>query len=172
MLKRMGWALLTAGLMLVTATPAIAQVAASNKPEARGLLLRPLTLTRIQDLNFGSLIPSDLPGSVSINASTGARTTFGGVAGLPSVTPQRALFAGVGTAGQQVLVMVVPPLLLTNTATGDTIDVLAMPMDGPPIRSIAPDRTFHVGVGGIISVAANQPEGLYSAEFEVLAQYQ
>ena len=172
MLKRTGLALLGAGLMLAAAVPAAAQVAAINKPEARGLLLRPLSLTRVQDLDFGTLIASGLPGSVSINASTGARSTFGGVTALPSGSAQRARFAGGGTAGQQVLVMVVPPSVLTNTDTGDTIDVLAMPLDGSPIRTVASDSTFSVGVGGILSIAANQPEGLYSAEFEVLAQYQ
>ena len=170
MLKKLGFGLI-AGACLLTGMPAAAQVAATNKPQARGLVLRPLTLTRIQDLDFGTLVTSGLPGSVSINAATGARTTFGGVTALPSITPQRARFAGAGTAGQQVLVMVVSPSVLTNPS-GDTIDVLAMPIDGSPIRTIAADRTFYLGVGGIISIAANQPDGLYSAEFEVLAQYQ
>ncbi len=171
-LKQWGVALIVGASLLMASSPGLAQVAATNPPQARGLILRPLTLTRIQNLDFGTLIPSATSGSVSINATTGARTTFGGVTGLPSAMPRQARFGGAGTPGQQVLVMVVPPAVLTNSVTGDTIDVLAMPLDGSPVRTISAERTFFVGVGGVISIAANQPDGVYSAEFEVIAQYQ
>lgn len=170
-MRLIGWTAALAALLMTSVPATAAPVGAPVKPKARGLLLTPLTLTRIQDLEFGSLIPSGTPGTVVINATSGARTTFGGVTALASGAGQRARFAGAGTPGQQVFVLVVPPTVLTNP-NGDTLDVLALPLDGSPIRTIAPDRTFFVGVGGIISVAANQPDGLYTAEFEVFADYQ
>lgn len=170
-MRSMGVTAALAALLMGAAPAAAAPVGAPVKPKARGLLLTPLTLTRIQDLDFGSVVASGASGTVVVNAASGARTTFGGVTALASGSAQQARFAGAGTPGQQVFVLVVPPTVLTNP-NGDTLDVLALPLDGSPIRTIAPDRTFFVGVGGIISVAANQPDGLYTAEFEVFADYQ
>ena len=62
-----------------------------------------------------------------------------------------------------MIVTVTPPLQLTSGA-GDTLPVLALTLDGPPLRTIHPvDRTFFFGVGGIILIGANQPEGVYTS---------
>ena len=58
-------------------------------------------------------------------------------------------------------------------ANGDLLTVLALPLEGSPVKTIDPTtRAFTFGVGGIILVNANQPEGLYSADFDVTAIYQ
>ena len=45
-------------------------------------------------------------------------------------------------------------------------------IDGPPVRSIHPvDRTFFFGVGGVILINADQPEGVYTADYTVTADY-
>jgi hypothetical protein len=135
------------------------------------LLLIPLTLTKIDDLSFGSVVPSPVSGSVVINATTGLRTVIGGLTAMPSDIGQRARFAGAGSPSQQVLITVTAPAALTSIA-GDTLTVLALTLDGPPVRSIHPvDRTFFFGVGGIIQVAANQPEGVYTSDYDVTANY-
>lgn len=161
-----------AGLSL-TAAPAIAApVAAPSQPPGRALLLVPLTLTKVQDLHFGSIVPSTTTaGFVSINAVTGARTGSAGLTLMPTDVGQRAQFAGAGTPGQQVIIALTPPTELTNPA-GDTITVLTMTLDGPTTRTIAANHSFFVGVGGIIFVTANQPEGLYSATYDLTADYQ
>ena len=42
----------------------------------------------------------------------------------------------------------------------------------PCLRTIDPvTRTFSVGVGGILNIAGNQPDGVYSATFQVTANY-
>jgi hypothetical protein len=147
-------------------------LAAVPPAKAKALLLRPLTITRMQDLDFGTVVTSSTAGMVAINATSGTRTTSGGVTGLASAVGQRARFAGAGTAGQQVFILLVPPAVLTNDTSGETLDVLAMSLDGSPIRTINSSRAFFVGVGGVLSVAADQGDGLYSAEFELYADYQ
>ena len=169
---RFGLGLAALAALMVAAPAAAIPIGATPKPKAKALLLTPLTITRIQDLDFGSIVASSTSGWVSVNATTGARSTSGGVTGLPSAAGQRARFAGAGTSGQQVFVLLVPPTVLTNIVTGETVDVLAMTLDGSPIRTIDSTRAFFVGVGGIISVAANQGDGFYSAEFEIYADYQ
>ncbi|HVL29934.1 MAG TPA: hypothetical protein VM326_04360, partial [Sphingomicrobium sp.] len=72
---------LALGALLTAATPlAAAPISAPTQPPARALLLIPLTLTKVQDIHFGSIVPSTTTGGwVAINAVTGART---GSAGL------------------------------------------------------------------------------------------
>ena len=166
--------LIGAASLAATALFATAAEAATPATQADGqaLILVPLTLTKLDDLDFGSVIPSTVPGTVTINAATGARTFLGGVTGVPSDAGFRAYFAGAGTPSQQVLVALSPPVSLTSGA-GDTIPVLGLTLDGAPMRTIDPvTRTFFVGVGGTLQIAANQPEGIYSADFWVTAVYQ
>jgi hypothetical protein len=168
--------LLIAAAIAAIAVPSPALAVPSNTASADGkaLLLMPLTLTKIDDLDFGTIISSNSSGTVALNATSGARTFAGGVSGVPSAAGHHAYFGGSGTGGQQVVVVVVPPTQLTDI-NGDTIDVLALTLDngGNPIRMIDPTaRSFFVGVGGILDIAANQPDGVYSATFQVTANYQ
>ena len=158
---------------LAAAGPALGQpVSAPTQPPSRALILVPLTLTKIQDLSFGDVVPSTTTaGFVSINATTGARTASPAMTLRPSTVGQRARFAGAGTPGQQVIIDLTPAVELSNPA-GDKITVLAMGLDGPTTRTISAAHTFFVGVGGVIFINANQPEGLYSATFDITADYQ
>ena len=70
-------------------SPAFAQ-AASAQAEARGVVVQPLTLARVQDLDFGTVVGSAVAGTVSIDADTGGRTVTGGVTGVPSFPGDRA----------------------------------------------------------------------------------
>ncbi len=154
------------------APAAAAPVAATNNASGRAVLLIPLTLTKIDDLDFGTMISAGSSGTVSLNATTGNRLFAGGVTGVSSAAGHRAYFGGGGSPSQQVIVTVTPPATLDNAA-GDQITVLALTTDGGPIRSIDPaTRSFFIGVGGILMLSANQPDGDYSATFQVTAQYQ
>jgi hypothetical protein len=136
------------------------------------LLLVPLTLVKIDDLDFGTVVTSASSGTVTIDASTGARALAGGVTGVTSDAGNRAYFGGAGSPNQQVLLALSPPVALTSAA-GDSIPVLGLTLDGPATRSVDPTtRAFFVGVGGTIQVPADQPEGDYNADFWLTAIYQ
>ena len=172
MFPRFKFSLALASLALAAFPVEAAPVAAPTQPPGRALLLIPLTLTKVQDLSFGTIVPSTTTaGFVAINAVTGARTGSAGLTLMPADIGQRGRFAGAGTPGQQVIMALTPPAELTNPA-GDTIPVLAMNLDGPTTRTIAADHTFFVGVGGVIFITANQPEGLYTADYDLTADYQ
>jgi hypothetical protein len=161
-----------AGIAIATAPAANAQVAATTDADGRALLLVPLTLVKIDDLDFGTVVTSPSPGTVTIDPGTGARSVAGGVTGVTSDAGNRAYFAGAGSPNQQVLLALSPPVALAN-AGGDLIPVVGMTLDGPPLRTIDPvTRAFFVGVGGTIQVAADQPEGDYNADFWLTAIYQ
>ena len=171
MTLRSRFLLAIATVALASTSVAAAPVSSPTPPSGRALLLVPLKLTKIDDLSFGTVIPSPISGVVTINAATGARSVAGGVTAVPSDVGRRAYFGGAGSPNQLVIISVTSPAQLTSVA-GDTLPVLALTLDGPPVRTIHPvDRTFFFGVGGIIVIGANQPEGVYTANYDVTADY-
>lgn len=170
-IRQVIWAAGFAAIALASPAAA-APVPALDDSEALALILIPLTLTKIDDLDFGGVIASSASGTVTINPGTGVRTFTGGTSGLASEAGNRAYFGGAGSPNQQVLVAISPPTELVSVG-GDTIPVTGLTLDGAPMRSIDPDsRTFFVGVGGTLAIAADQAPGDYNAEFWVTAIYQ
>lgn len=161
---------------LVTATPALAAPGtASATAEARGVVLQPLTLVKLQDLDFGTVVGSAAAGTVSIDPDTGARTVTGGVTGVPSFPGDRALFQGAGSVNQDVLLSMAAPTVLVSTANpADTINVTSMTFDNgnTTLRNLGASGVIQFGIGGDFAIAANQPAGLYTANFDVTADYQ
>lgn len=161
-------------LAAASALPAEAQsvpVRPNKDANGKALVLVPLTLTKIDDLDFGTMVPSAVSGFVSIDSSTGARTFGGGVTGVASDAGHRAYFGGAGSPNQLVIISVVPPTELTSVA-GDKISVLALTLQGSAIKTVDPTtRAFFFGIGGVLQIAADQPEGVYKATFDVTANY-
>lgn len=165
------FALLAAPAALLLAVPAeAAPIPATPTNEANALILIPLELSKLDDLHFGTIIPSAVSGTVTVPADGSAATTAGGVTLVTSDPTLPARFGGAGSANQFVFINVTNPGTLSNLA-GDTVTVLALTMDRPALIQIDSTRAFIFHVGGILQVNANQPEGYYEAEFNVTAQY-
>lgn len=165
--------ILAAGLAAATlpGVASAAPVAPDRNAEGQALILIPLTLTKIEDLDFGTVITSPMSGMVAIDATTGARTVAGGVTAVPGDAGFRAYFGGGGSPNQNVYINLGTPPVLTNPA-GDTLTMMALTLDGPAIRQIHPvDRTFFFGVGGVIMVGADQPDGVYQGTLNVTVDY-
>lgn len=146
------------------AAPVPATVDASGK----ALILIPLTLTKVDDLGFGSVASSATSGTVSIGADGSGRTVTGGVTPVASDPGLRATFAGAGSIGEQVSLFLAPPATLKD-GLGNSMPI-SMNLETTSV-TIDSTRAFSVGVGGTVTVGANQPEGLYTGTFTVLAQY-
>ena len=85
--------LLMAMALASAAVPAAAApVAAITNASGRATLLIPLTLTKIDDLDFGTMVSSGTSGTVALNATTGNRAFAGGVTAVPSAPGHRAHF--------------------------------------------------------------------------------
>jgi hypothetical protein len=159
---------------LVAATPAVAQQASATAL-AKGVVVQPLTLAKLQDLDFGTVVGSATAGTVTIDADSGARSTVGGVTGVPSFPGGRGLFQGNGTSGQTVVLQLNAPAVLVSTTNPlDTIAVNSMVFDSgnSTNRTIGGTGIFNVGVGGTFGIGASQPAALYQANFTVTADYQ
>ena len=158
------------GLAMFGATPALAAETAPMTSKA--LLLKPLTLTKLSDLDFGTIIPSGAGDYVRIDAGTGARTSPS--ANLVTTEPGgRARFASSGVNNVLVFLELTPPpyAALTNSA-GNKLKVEYLNLDGSALRVLTPlSQVFFVGIGGEIFVRGNQEEGEYSGTFNLTANY-
>ena len=159
------------GLVVMTATPALAASAA--KPmNSKALILKPLTLTKLSDLNFGTIVPSGFGDLVTINPDTGARTSSS--AGLlPSDPGNRARFASSGLNNTFVVLQVSAPTDLSDGA-GHLLTVTRLDLDqgGNPLRTLTPSsQVFFLGIGGQVFVRSNQEEGVYTGTFTLTANY-
>jgi uncharacterized protein DUF4402 len=160
---------IVAAALAVAAVPAgAAPVPATKNATGRALILIPLTLTKVDDLDFGTVVSSSTSGSVSIAAKDGARSVTGGVTMIPSDPGARGVIAGGASEGEQVRIFLAPPGSLTDPA-GDSMGI-AMNLQATTL-TIDSTRAFSVGIGGTVTVGANQPEGVYTGTFTVLAQY-
>jgi hypothetical protein len=168
----MRYTLLVAALAATVATPALAQQASATA-EARGTVLQSLTLIRQSHLDFGTVAPDALnPGTVSIDADSGARTTGGSLVALPGAF-SRAWFQGSGTAGNTVqLTLSQPAGGVIGNGGGSTVGAVLNLDSGGATRVIPGGGVFNVYVGGNFAIGANQASGIYSAQFDLTAIYQ
>lgn len=172
MLLRLALVLALPGLLLTAAPAASAPVAAPTPPPARASVVVPLVVTKLQDLSFGTIIPRGTHlGIVEIDSTTGARSANGGVTLVASDAGQRGYFEITGTPGHRVGIdLIWPPELISEN--GDEIDLIALDLEGPIFRNLhAVTGIRNFGVGGRIEMAPDQPEGLYTATYDVTVWY-
>jgi Domain of unknown function (DUF4402) len=164
---------------IVAAAPAIAAPTASDTTSAtaRGVVLQAHQLVKGNDLDFGVVtVDSVTSGTVSISAdSAGARTATGGVTPLPS-TYQAASFSGLAAPGETVALSITPPpsnVLVSTTNPNDKITVNSLNLDASgPSRIADASGAFTVYVGGVFGLNAGQNAGVYTAQFQLTADYQ
>ena len=158
--------------MVAAVASASAEAAPVSAPaNGKAIILVPLKLTKVQDLDFGTVVTSAASGSVVVDPSTGVATPSGGVT-LVGSTSTAAQFDFAGTANQQVDFSVsssLPILLLDGV--GDTLPLTALNLSATTATVDPTTLTVQVGVGGTIGVNANQPDGVYSNTFDVTANY-
>jgi hypothetical protein len=158
--------------MVAAMASAPAEAAPVSAPaNGKAIILVPLKLTKVQDLDFGTVVTSAASGSVVVDPSTGVATPSGGVT-LVGSTSTAAQFDFAGTANQQVDFSVSSSLpILLSDGVGDTLPLTALNLSTTTATVDPTTLTVQVGVGGTIGVNANQPDGVYSNTFDVTANY-
>ncbi len=151
--------------------------AANTNVTANAAVVRPNTLIKTDDLDFGTMVSGTTGGTVTINAVTGARTTSGGVTPVGAGT-QRAIFQGTGG-------------ILLITVSGDTSVTLTRAGGGAPAltaslvraastsgggvallgATLLPSGVQTYYIGGTLTVPANQLAGDYSGTFTLTVNY-
>lgn len=162
--------LAVAPLALLAAPSLAAPVAPPALPPAEAALMRPLTLTKLADMDFGYL-GVIANGTAVIDPVTDTMAVTGGVLRLGG-TPRAAAFRGAAQ-GSAVVIIRIPNggVSLTRAGGTETILLNAFTLDGQSKRTMAQAGVFDFKVGATLRPTAGQVDGLYTGTFEVTIQY-
>jgi hypothetical protein len=149
------------------ATPAAAQVAATPKATARVNVVKPLTLTAEQNLDFGTVV---VTGDSTVSISQAGTGTCGVAADVTCdfTGAQAARYRVTGSNNQQVNITAVGSNL-TRAGGGSIAFTPSAPANVTLPNSGSTGSTFNVG--GSIALLASLPGGVYTGDIEVTVQY-
>lgn len=169
----------TLALATVAATGLVATGAnaapAGQSADAKVKVLKPLTITKSTDLDFGTVVPSTTAtGTVVVNAGSAAANCSTGL--TCTKTASSASFAVKGSKNALISVTYPTTVSLTQTAGTGTGAGTGAPMlvtftAKPASPALDTKGDFSFAVGGSLAVAADQADGNYSAPFNVTVDY-
>lgn len=171
--------LAAAALVLsVAAIPAQAQQTASDTASSAATIIRPITVTKNEDLNFGTLVRAE--GTVTVS-NAGTRSATGSIEQLSAGTGTRkvsnAQFTIDGEGGQAITVTVPATFTLTNqTTSGELTVTTSNDMSGAAdaqalSNALGADGSKVVKVGGSFPLTTSTSTGNYTGSFTVTAAY-
>jgi len=164
------WALSGLILMLLPAAGDAAPVAASPKAEAQVLLIKPLSLVRLDDMDFATLGVTT-GGTATIDPIGGTMAVSGGLIHLAG-TPSPARYAGSAVKKTVVNIRIPKqPVLIRRVGGTETLSVSNFTLDGQDKRNLADATYFAFAVGAQITIPANTVPGIYSGDIDVTVQY-
>jgi len=162
------------------ASPAIAQsvplFTANAQAEARGTVLTAQSLSKTSDLDFGIItIDPTATGTSTVTITPTAlavRSRSSTDISLLGGTVSSAVFEGYGAPNQAVSLTLSQPGTLSGPGGATIPASLTMSED----TSVTPltlgsDGRFTVYVGGVFTIAPSQAAGLYSANFDLTADF-
>jgi len=164
-----GLVLRCTALIALAGVPTLAYAAPATG-EARITALRPLSLVKTSDLDFGSVAAGVTPGTVVIDEDTGARTFTGGATGLGG-TPARASFVGASTLGLALNIQLGASPTLLRSGGGGSMTTLLQVQGGTGWRLFTGTGPHIFRVGGRLNVGASQPAGAYQGTFQLTVNY-
>lgn len=131
-------------------------------------IIAPIALSKVQDLDMGTVIPGATAGSVTLNATTGAQGITGGVV-YASPSGQPAQFAATGQPSHPFTISLnSSPITLTGPGGTMSLALLASPSAS---STFSGGGTAALNVGGTLSVGANQADGDYTGTFSLTVAY-
>jgi len=137
---------------------------------AKAITLRPLSIVKLRDLDFGTLIAGPAAGTVTIDPEDGSRSTTGGV-GAAGGAPQAAQFYTYGGPRQYIQVTRGPFPTLARVGGGATMTVDELTLNGATFRYLNTSGVLDLRVGGRLRVGANQLAGDYAGNFTITVTY-
>lgn len=166
----------TVAALAVMATPAAAASGTPVSPDkqatATARVVKPLTLTWVQDLDLGTIVLSGAGAWSGADVGVAADGTFSCTDSnvTCSGAPQPAKYKVTGT-NNQVVTINADPVTLTNA--NDSTQTLTLTVDNPGTVNLGNSGTsgYVFGVGGKITVASTTVDGTYSGTFDVTVNY-
>ena len=169
-LRRIVPATVTALVFAMIASASHAQASATQTTTGTSTIIQPISITSSTGLAFGTVIrPASGNGSVTIDATTGARTFSGTVAGMTSTT-SRAAYTVTGEGGMNYSISVPVNFNLTGPSTIQVF-LTSSATSGTLSGSLGGTGTSTFGVGGNFMISNGTQTGVYSGTFNVTVSY-
>lgn len=157
-----------AALALASMAPIGQAHAATTNIQANAKIVKSLTLSAKQNLDFGTITLSGTPGTFTIAVSQAG--TVSCPSGATCAGTARQAILNVQGSNAQIVRITVANANLVNTADGSTIPFTPdAPTSVTLTNSGAPGKDFNVG--GSIAVTSTA-DGTYSGNVEVTVDYQ
>lgn len=156
----------------VAASPTV-PTSGSTSGRALATVYRPISVSQIGSLNFGSMIkPAVGAGAAAVEPILGLRTVTGGV-GLNATTPSRVIYLVSGEGGQSFSINVPDTFVMTKTGGASITVTTSTTADGSQTLSsgLGSSGSFLFGVGGSFPLTSTMATGVYTGQFVVSVQY-
>ena len=160
-------------LMSIASLSVKAQSSASATSDASALIVTAIELTNTRALDFGTLVPTNTAGDVTVTADN-TRPVVTNVKFIDQASDfASALFTAEGESGYSFSLD-----LPDNNTVELTYDGNTMPVKNFTSTINSTGNTFsntgsiEFGVGATLEVGANQASGLYEGSFEVTIAYE
>jgi hypothetical protein len=153
---------------LLFSTGAMAQVSSSQSGQMSATVLsQEITLTEVESLSFGTLLPYGRPGYIRINTNGVTQ----GVSALSTADGAPSLWTveGIGNAPYDITM---PVTAEVTDAVGNNMTVNNFRRTGSTTQlylDAAGDASFYIGAD--LRVGANQPAGSYNGSYQVTVSY-
>lgn len=177
-------ALFCALLFFAPTNPAHAQTATTSAGSS-AVVVTPLSLVKVKDLDFGRIAPRPTAGTVTLDPVNQTCAVTGTI--VHAGACQAAEFAGMGRRRMMVRIQVPTtvtitgpgaPMTITNFTLATSPDLAFVGGNGNGLGAgnrryqIQPTSgVFDFRVGGRLNVNANQVGGTYTGTFAVIVQY-
>lgn len=156
------------------ATTSFGQATATAQADAHATIVTPITIVKVNDLEFGNVAVGASSGTVDLDPNGGARTPTGGVT-LPAVpgTVNPASFTVSGQANYVYGITLPSSITIASGANSMTISNINSYPTVASGGTLSGSGTETLYVGGTLGVAASQAAGTYStaATFPVTVVY-
>ncbi len=168
-----------AALFLLGSGQAVLAQQTSKSGTTRTVIVEPLSLVKVTDLDFGQIFVKPNTGTVTL-APDGTRASTGGLIFGPAETSV-ASFAGLGRRNQFVNISLGSNTIWL-TGPGTRMRVRNFVIGSTPtavlstvarrFRITSANGAFLFPLGATLEVGRNQTPGVYSGEFDITLQYQ
>ena len=153
---------------VLAAVPAAAAQAATVMAKVNVKVLKPLTFSSKQDLDFGQIILGGTGTKTVSVSSTGVLTCAAGF--TCSGATRQAIFNVTGSNGEVVRIFAAPSDLVNATGGGTIRFTPVAPASVTLVNSGNPGLDFNVG--GSIAIPSTATDGIYTGVMNVTVDYQ
>lgn len=162
---------LSAALVLCAPAATLHAATALSQSTVHANIIHPLTVTKLQDMDFGYLAVT-AAGTAVLDPNTDALSVTGGAMTVGG-TPHCAEFLGAAQSNSVVNIKVPnQPSTLTRVGGTETLTASNFTLQGGlSKRTLAKAQSFTFRVGATLTVPAAAVEGTYVGTFNVTVQY-